>query len=350
MANGASYRVNIFGFPNAAGLDEQNLGLLDQRAALEWVRDNIEAFGGDREFLRPSADWKARADGCTASRITLWGQSAGAVSTDYQNFAFYEDPIVTGFFGQSGTALLPIASEDYEHTNFTFVAGQVGCDHPGDAAAELDCMRKVPWDVIEDFVGGYGDNGTQPALSFTPIADERVVFADYASRYEANQVSQRPAIFSIAKNEGVSLVEYARSGVNQTAADQLTLSSFLCPAAETAQLRTQAGLTTYRYLYSGNFSNVSPLPWMGAYHASDLPMLFATHQDYANGEGPSTDFEFAVSERMEDMLLAFMIYPESGPQNYGWAPYTSGQILEFGAGGKVMQNVSVESVDGVCSG
>ena len=44
-----SYRVNIFGFPNAAGLDDQNLGILDQRAALEWVRDNIEAFGGDRK-------------------------------------------------------------------------------------------------------------------------------------------------------------------------------------------------------------------------------------------------------------------------------------------------------------
>jgi hypothetical protein len=34
----SSYRLNIFGFPNAAGLDDQNLGILDQRAALEWVR------------------------------------------------------------------------------------------------------------------------------------------------------------------------------------------------------------------------------------------------------------------------------------------------------------------------
>jgi carboxylesterase type B len=36
-----NFRSNIFGFPNAAGLDEQNLGLLDQRLALEWIRDNI---------------------------------------------------------------------------------------------------------------------------------------------------------------------------------------------------------------------------------------------------------------------------------------------------------------------
>lgn len=285
----------------------------------------------------------------TASRITLWGQSAGAASTDYQNFAFYQDPIVTGFFGQSGTVLLGLTTADTAQSNFTFVASNVGCDYPDDPSAELDCMRQVPWGVIEDFVGGYSDNGTQPALSFNPVPDEQVVFTNYTERYHANKVSQRPAIFSTTKNEGVSLVAYERSGVNQTAADQLTLGGFLCPAAETSRLRTETGLATYRSLYSGNFSNVSPLPWMGAYHAADLPMLFATHQDYENGQGPSTEFEYAVSERMEDMLFAFMVDPQHGPEKYGWAPYTSGQILEFGAGGKVMQNVSVDSVDGMCS-
>jgi carboxylesterase type B len=51
-----NYRVNIFGFPNAAGLDEdkQNLGLLDQRLAVEWVRDNIAAFGGDAKRIGKS--------------------------------------------------------------------------------------------------------------------------------------------------------------------------------------------------------------------------------------------------------------------------------------------------------
>lgn len=49
-----SYRLNILGFPNAAGLESlesQNLGILDQRMALEWLRDNIKAFGGDPEKI-----------------------------------------------------------------------------------------------------------------------------------------------------------------------------------------------------------------------------------------------------------------------------------------------------------
>jgi cholinesterase len=43
-----SYRENVFGFP---GIDDpsisKNAGLLDQRMAIEWVRDNIAGFGGD---------------------------------------------------------------------------------------------------------------------------------------------------------------------------------------------------------------------------------------------------------------------------------------------------------------
>ena len=57
---GLSYRVNIFGFPGLPGMD-QNLGLLDQRMAVEWTKNNIAAFGGD------------------PNRITLFGESAGGM-------------------------------------------------------------------------------------------------------------------------------------------------------------------------------------------------------------------------------------------------------------------------------
>jgi carboxylesterase type B len=46
ISNKNSYRVGLNGFPGAPGLEYQNPGLMDQRLATEWVRDNIAQFGG----------------------------------------------------------------------------------------------------------------------------------------------------------------------------------------------------------------------------------------------------------------------------------------------------------------
>jgi carboxylesterase type B len=175
-----NYRLNIFGFPNARALDSPNLAILDQRLALEWVHENIAAFGGDPES------------------IMMWGQSAGAMSTDIHNYAFWENPIVHGSFSQSGTALAPIFSSDYSHSSFTTVAKNLGCDFPDNPTAELECMQQVPVDLIENFIGQYDGPAT---LSFEPIPDEKVVFSDYPARAAAGKISPRPAIFSDAANE-----------------------------------------------------------------------------------------------------------------------------------------------------
>lgn len=161
-----SYRMNIFGFPTAAGLTEQNLGLLDQRLAVEWTHANIASFGGDSD------------------RMTIWGQSAGSTAVDLYNFAYADDPLVAGLIMDSGTAHLDLLlnSDADDFSSFSLVAAHVGCGNTSSAAAELDCMTKVPAEDLENFVAEYEDSGASPSINFIPVRDDKIVFSNYTER------------------------------------------------------------------------------------------------------------------------------------------------------------------------
>lgn len=161
-----NYRLGIFGFPNAGGLPDQNLALLDTRAVVEWCQDNIGAFGGD------------------PSRMVLWGQSAGSMMADYYGFAYPEDPVVTGLILDSGTAFTPFFTvNDTSRSNFTFVADHVGCGGFGDDADKQQlCMRNVDGNVINDFVANYSKTGGVPGLAFVPVEDNSLIFSNYTQR------------------------------------------------------------------------------------------------------------------------------------------------------------------------
>ena len=89
-----NYRVGGYGFLAGKELHEEgstNLGLLDQRLGLQWVSDNIEAFGGD------------------PTKVTIWGESAGAISV-FDQMAAYDGnntykgkPLFRGAMMNSGT-------------------------------------------------------------------------------------------------------------------------------------------------------------------------------------------------------------------------------------------------------
>lgn len=166
-----NYRVNIFGFPGAPGLT-QNVGLLDQRMAVEWVRDNIAAFGGD------------------ASRIVIVGHSAGAASVDYYTYAHAEDPIIAGTVEMSGTAISfgnksPAEVEDAWNT----VAEKLGCGTTAMKSAEevIECMRSEDISMqailaaekgagLEDILGRFGptiDVSPPPNPSHPPLTQTR---------------------------------------------------------------------------------------------------------------------------------------------------------------------------------
>lgn len=73
-----NYRLGVFGFPNGKDVAKNgaaNLGLWDQRAALEWVQANIREFGGD-----PAKVSCAGLLVPSSHQVTVFGQSAGAES------------------------------------------------------------------------------------------------------------------------------------------------------------------------------------------------------------------------------------------------------------------------------
>jgi cholinesterase len=158
-----NYRLNIFGFPTAPGIVYQNPGLLDQRLAMEWVRDNIEAFGGD------------------PNRITLFGESAGGIAVDVYTYAWTEDPIAHGFIAQSGTAMLRVSGVKVgDFSKWYDVSRKVGCGGTEAGERTVPCMQKKPFEtLLGAFEGGSDFNIPQP---FGIYPDNKTVFSDYFSR------------------------------------------------------------------------------------------------------------------------------------------------------------------------
>ena len=98
-----NYRLNIFGFFSHPELSAEaeynasgNYGFLDQTAALEWVRNNITAFGGDPE------------------RVTIAGESAGSVSVSAQMVSPLSKHLIAGAIGSSGSLLGTLRAEPLE--------------------------------------------------------------------------------------------------------------------------------------------------------------------------------------------------------------------------------------------
>ncbi|KAL2182096.1 Carboxylesterase [Thermothelomyces heterothallicus CBS 202.75] len=132
-----NYRLGFFGFAQSGALESEgseNAGLRDQRLAIEWVRDNIELFGGD------------------PGRITIFGQSSGGLAVGLHIMAY------------GGTKPVPFqqgicqsqALEPGITGNFTITAMQALADYVGCNATDLHspetiaCLRALDTKTLLD--------------------------------------------------------------------------------------------------------------------------------------------------------------------------------------------------------
>ncbi len=123
-----NYRLNVFGFLAYPELTKEssyhasgNYGLLDQNAALLWVRQNIAVFGGDPD------------------RITIAGESAGSIAVCAQMASPLSKALIAGAIGESGSpmgTLTPVPLGEAEQVGVRF-ANKVG-------AKSLADLRKIP--------------------------------------------------------------------------------------------------------------------------------------------------------------------------------------------------------------
>ncbi|KAI0084373.1 carotenoid ester lipase precursor [Irpex rosettiformis] len=151
-----SYVLLAFGFLGGAQVKAAgvaNLGLRDQRQAFRWVQKYISAFGGD------------------PTKVTIWGQSSGAISVGLHmvaNGGDNENLFRAGFM-QSGSQI-PYGDVENGQWSYNQLVGNVGCQNASDS---LQCLREVPYDALKAAMNASPSILSRQALnsSWVPRAD-----------------------------------------------------------------------------------------------------------------------------------------------------------------------------------
>jgi para-nitrobenzyl esterase len=301
-----NYRLGIFGFlahPSLAAESPEgstgNYGLLDQLAALRWVKGNIARFGGD------------------PARVTIFGESAGGMSAG----ALIASPLAKGLFHrailQSGVGVGGIvAARDSLMAQGERFASSLGATGQGTAASAA--LRAVPAETLVVRAAAAARPGPSSVrFSPRPLLDGWFL--------------PRPVDSAVAL--GVANLVPVIVGSNADESDEI----FGAPARAFARLVTGRGVRAYLYHFTRVAHEDSVARKRGAYHSADIVFGFGLPRpvDPTAGRAP---YDSTLADAMSDYWVAFAASGDpNGPPNEGrrprWPAYDarSDEYLELGA-------------------
>ncbi|KAI5776672.1 carboxylesterase family protein [Geopyxis carbonaria] len=173
------YRLAGWGFLTSDEVIEEgvtNLGLKDQRLALQWIKENIASFGGD------------------PNKVTIWGESAGALSVGAHLIGRGAKPegLFRAAIAESGGPMWYGATRDPSlyTSQFNDLLATVNCTS---AASPLSCLRTAPFDAL---------NAAMRPLTWGPIIDHQVFSQLSSKSLKTGAFARVPLLIGANSDEG----------------------------------------------------------------------------------------------------------------------------------------------------
>ena len=321
-----NYRLGALGFFNHPALDREspggpvNFGLLDQIAALRWVRSNIEAFGGD------------------PARVTIAGQSAGAQSV----LALMASPLAAGLFsGAIAQSPYGIPSHSRAKAQETGVALATAMGLAG-ARASAASLRRIPADRL-------AERGQKISLAPSFIVGDEAIPMPLLEAFQKGREHAVPLIIgnnsadaSVVESFGVDpavlvqkmgkariLVRSLYPGVSdpsQLGREVARDALFTAFGRRIAYLHSTKA-PTWRYY----FSHAGPDASSGVVHGGEVPFVLGTLEGCQCLGRPVTPLDQAVERRTGDRWAAFVrTHKPAGDVEWPMDDRRRGQVLEIG--------------------